>query len=393
MMRKEASNKKTSSQGDRDESEIIKHQDYNRKWKARVLMGVIWIIILVGTVGTGELIAEYKLPVQYRYTGTERFIRLREHVPLTDWSYFLTDINHADTDSLPQRVYELSVDDNGFIMPSKRHLDPDIEVVFLGGSTTECIYIDENKRFSNLTALNLERDHTVKVNAYNGGVSGNNTLHSLNNLINKVVPMKPDIVVLMHNINDWSIMLHSGSLWKAHDSRSPLVNDGVDRNIKSILTRFKNKYVPHLYHSIKSISASSQDEFFSARENKNIYSVEEFVTEFEQNLEIFIQICRAKGVRPVLMTQANRFLGTPDNFILGLLKKLDLPYDYKDLKLLQDQFNETIRSASLKHDVILVDLAKDIPQNKRYLYDFVHLNEAGSILAAEIISKKLSPFL
>ena len=48
------------------------------------------------------------------------------------------------SDSLAQKPYVLRVDRQGFIMPSKIHDHPDLTIAFLGGSTTECIYVDEN---------------------------------------------------------------------------------------------------------------------------------------------------------------------------------------------------------------------------------------------------------
>jgi hypothetical protein len=38
---------------------------------------------------------------------------------------------------------------------------------------------------------------------------------------------------------------------------------------------------------------------------------------------------------------------------------------------------------------MIIDLAKEVPQNKNYLYDMVHLNEVGSQYAAKIIAARL----
>ena len=83
--------------------------------------------------------------------------------------------------------------------------------------------MDENNRFPYLAGHLLEEETQLKVNSYNAGHSGNNTLHCLNILLNKVVNLKPDIVVLMENINDLAILMYEKTYWNTNPSRSPLV--------------------------------------------------------------------------------------------------------------------------------------------------------------------------
>lgn len=81
------------------------------------------------------------------YPNTKRYIALREIKPLTD-IYIMPDNDEMlQTDSLIRKKYRLRTDANGFIMPSVIHDKPDIVLAFLGGSTTACLYVDEEKRF------------------------------------------------------------------------------------------------------------------------------------------------------------------------------------------------------------------------------------------------------
>ncbi len=77
-------------------------------------------------------------------------------------------------------------------------------------------------RFPYLAGRLLEQQTHLKVNSYNAGRSGNNSLHSLNILLNKVVNLKPDIVVMMHNINDLAILMYEKTYWNTNPSRSPI---------------------------------------------------------------------------------------------------------------------------------------------------------------------------
>ena len=64
-------------------------------------------------------------------------------------------------------------------------------------------------------------------NSYNSGVSGNNTLHSIDILLNKAIPLEPDIVVLMQNINDLIILLFEGDFWNHNPYRGVIVQEIV----------------------------------------------------------------------------------------------------------------------------------------------------------------------
>ena len=80
----------------------------------------------------------------------------------------------------------------------------------------------------------------------NGGVSGNHTLHSTLNLIAKVIPLKPDYVVLMHNTNDLGVLRQTGSYWDAPQNRS-LVQVQNTRSFYIIVREIKDLLMPNIY--------------------------------------------------------------------------------------------------------------------------------------------------
>ena len=65
-------------------------------------------------------------------------------------------------------------------------------------------------------------------------------------------------------------------------------------------------------------------------------------------------------------------------------------YPYSDgieyVEQYQD-FNNIIRDVAKSENVLIIDLAKEIPQTKDFIYDGIHLNEKGSLLVADIITK------
>lgn len=66
---------------------------------------------------------------------------------------------------------------------------------------------------------------------------------------------------------------------------------------------------------------------------------------------------------------------------------------YATYKRIYDSFNATTREVAATLDVPLVDLAAGIEPSRKYIYDSVHLNEAGSDLVATLVSDRLTSLL
>lgn len=269
-----------------------------------------------------------------------RFIKLREYRPNLETFERPSKkyMSHA-APSLERKYYKVSTDENGFLNPSNIYADPDLKIVFLGGSTTECLYVDELKRFPYLVGRQLEQILNKKVNSYNGGVSANESLHSLNILLNKVIPMQPNVVVFMHNINDLIVLRSQGTYWYPNSLKSHI------QTSKNVFTRFELPTTAHSKTEKKLIEA------------------------FKKNLRTFIAIAKIHGITPILMTQANRVSISEDP--------------------LYHQFNQEIRALGKEEGVTVIDLADEIPRTEEMIYDHYHYTENGSILAAKIISEKL----
>jgi hypothetical protein len=369
-----------------------------QNWLERNPKKTLLIIIIIPTLLITFLTEKY---LGYRNvkhgikSGVQREIRLREHPPLSMLTKIPYDADMKESEGLVQKEYSFRVDENGFIEPSKKYDNPDASIFFLGGSTTECEHMDEKNRFPYIVGELLEENLNKKINSFNGGVSGNNSLHSIDILINKVIPLNPDIVVLMHNINDVVILIYEGSYWNKNSSRSPLLYKTF--SLYSFVKELKDLLVPNIWWAFKElwrtkVSEAIQDEFAERRGQTLKIDSTKFINEFKMNLRMFSNICEARDIVPVLMTQAHRFKINPDDIIkIAIENKLGANgIEYKEFKMIIDRFNETIREVGKEENVLVIDLEKEIPKEKEYMYDGVHYNDYGSRYASEIISQKLS---
>jgi hypothetical protein len=325
-----------------------------------------------------------------------RYIRLTEYRPLTSFMLPFPRGQQPFTDNVFNKKYPLNVDNDGFIRPSRKYAQPDLSLVFLGGSTTECMFVDEESRFPFVVGVILEQETGKKINSYNGGMSGINTLNCIDILVNKVLPLKPRVVVFMENINDLSTLLYEGTYWNKNTWRSPIQT----LRKREVVGRFlKEICIPNLDGAYKNLTRTllqgQEDEFAAFRGKKLQVDKGKLNREFAMNLQTIVDICKVRGIIPVLMTQANRIIDRPDRVVETYVGRFGqhAGLDYRDFKEIYDSFNATIRQVGRRNQVLVVDLAAEVPPDKTYIYDLVHFNDTGSRYAAGLIAARLKSVL
>ena len=77
----------------------------------------------------------------------------------------------------------------------------------------------EENRFPHVVGTILERETGKRIHitaAWPG------SLHAINLLVNKVIPLRPGVVVFMENINDLSTLFYAKTYWSQNNSRAPI---------------------------------------------------------------------------------------------------------------------------------------------------------------------------
>jgi lysophospholipase L1-like esterase len=295
-----------------------------------------------------------------------RHIRLKELQPLLDIKLKPQPAYLRNSENLVDKEYSFRTDPDGFLLPENKFDQADLSIVFLGGSTTECSFVTEDLRFPYLVGKSLNKETKRKINVFNSGVSGNHTYHTIDLLLNKIIPLQPEYVVLMESINDWTTLLFEGTYWNRNPTRSLI----IDPNSKVLV---------------------SDDEWALIRGKKLKLDLDHILDEFRKAQLTFIAICKANGIEPILMTQANRYLEKPDEKILKNAEQSlqSFGLNYQDAKSIHTAMNEVTRMNAASQNLTLIDLDKGIPKSGELMYDIVHFNDKGSILAADIISKQI----
>jgi len=364
----------------------------SKKWFERnpkkTIFALIFIVVFLIISATEMILGLFVDDGWPGVSLNDNHIRIVEYAPNINTKIHPTDeyIKSFRTEGLLEKEYIFRTDSLGYIKPSFIHSKPELTIVFLGGSSTECAFVNEENRFASLRLL--EEKTAKKVNSINAGVSGLHSLSNLNKLINRIIPLQPDYVVMMNNLNDLSTLIYTGSYWNT--SNRALVENKEKISIGLRCRRLLKTVIPYIYTSLKSIilSNNGSDEWAKYRNNSLDIQQKKILVSFSRSIESFIQICKIWGIEPVLMTQANRFnensYEKKDIATENLLKQ---GFDYIKYKNIYDLMNSEVRKIAVYNNITLIDLEKLIPSESNYLYDNFHLSDTGSILAAEIISQ------
>lgn len=327
-----------------------------------------------------------------------RKIYLKEYPPNAAITFMPDDNYMANSEFLTQKPYRVRTDSNGYIIGPNNILNKSnsVDIIFFGGSTTECKYVDEEKRFPYLVGEILSQKIGKRICARNAGVSGKNIMHSTLDLISKGIPLHPKIIVLMHNANDLSQLTKAGSYWKGPKTRTflwvqPKVDENfyIFRSLKNIIcpnvySRLKNTYFFRLFLRPTTIPIDEWEDY-RHRKEINYYDIE---NQYTNAILSFIYLAKVYNIEVVLMTQFSR-INLKDSIIVNRFNSKERAVDFNTYFNFYTRFNEKTRDISKREGILLIDLADSIPSNNKYIYDAVHLNNAGSILAAEIIAEKI----
>jgi hypothetical protein len=119
---------------------------------------------------------------------------------------------------------------------------------------------------------------------------------------------------------------------------------------------------------------------------------EESVAVFRSDVSTMIDSFRTYGVRPVLVTHANRFgpnLSEKDREELTAWRRFYPMLTESGFLEMEKRMNEALRSVAAEKHVPLVDGAAIVPPGDEYFGDAIHFTTKGSSLIASAIAEKI----
>ena len=110
-----------------------------------------------------------------------------------------------------------------------------------------------------------------------------------------------------------------------------------------------------------------------------------YLKSYSERLIKLIKISREHDIEPIFITQPYLLgEGVDDVSGVNLANVAVRSYNGKVAWQILELYNDVLRQAGTEHQVLVIDLARELPKSSRYYYDFYHYTNEGSTLIAEI---------
>ena len=117
---------------------------------------------------------------------------------------------------------------------------------------------------------------------------------------------------------------------------------------------------------------------------------------YQQRVELLVELCKSNSIVPVLLTQPALF-GTGKEPVTGLMLDSivvnDSGQDGVTAWTVLEWYNDVVREVGKGPGVTVIDLARTLPKNYEYFYDFIHYTKKGAEAVSEIVALQLGPRL
>lgn len=262
-----------------------------------------------------------------------------------------------------------------------------VRIFCLGGSTTE---FKDSKGIGWPDRLEKELRGIYKSDSifvFNFGKAWYTTLHSLINYEVNLRKYKPDVIIIMHNINDF---LHNADF--SYLSKSGFRDDyghfmGPSRNIfknNGLFGKYLNYFKQTWY--TKSRITFNQDSFPG-------------LEPFSWNINTLIDLATLDNTTVILLTQPNILTENMDEQTKKICAMVnyeavgkDKKWGYETAFIGMKQYNEKIKSISETRDVHFIDLEMYVQKSLKYFKDEVHYSDTTYNIISNILAKEIVRF-
>ncbi|MBM3527014.1 MAG: hypothetical protein FJX62_02890 [Alphaproteobacteria bacterium] len=328
-----------------------------------------------------ELILQIWNPFQYRVKGNRIVLPINmvysgsfaEAVPGLDRTFTHT------KNSLGMRGQEPPSD-----------LSERLSIVAVGGSTTECFYLSDGQTWPDSLAARLGpafRDLWVN----NAGLDGHSTFGHIVLLEDYLVKLKPKVALFLVGTNDRARreaavpdLRNIGGSLSLTNPRTFVYSVANRSEVVGLAMavyrawQARNFKVTHEFGDVEAMRR--RDIPTDAEIAAAAAAHKDSLTGYRQRLDRIVTTAKASGIEPVLMTQPS--LARP-------AEGRRAPMFWHEL----DLYNVETRMAAEHHKVLLIDLARLLPDDSRMFYDMVHFTVAGADAVGRLTAEALCPYL
>jgi len=282
------------------------------------------------------------------------------------------------------------------------NFDNHLTIIAVGGSTTECKHLSDDKVWTQILEYKLSGQFTpVWIN--NAGLDGHSTFGHIILMEDYISKLKPKITLFLIGTNDVGRSDLSGfELQHIRDRIDINSLEGFVKSVSSYSETFSLLLNAYRYYRAKKMGLDHSDidveklESLRVTAEERVLAVKEatkHLPAFEKRLSMLIKIARDNGVDPVFITQPALFGDAIDDITGTDLGKMRAGHTSGKVhwEILQ-AYNKKTKELGKKEKVLVIDLANELPKSTRYFYDFYHFTNEGATKVAEILNDHLSQY-
>ena len=299
-------------------------------------------------------------------------------------------------------------------------------ILAIGGSTTECLYLDDSKVWTRLLQTNLNAAHQPNVWVGNIGKSGLDSRHHIF-YMQYFLPQlsKIDAVVILVGVNDLGHFALETAPEKTTEQiefsrafaqipqmdppNAPIYKKTalwqLGRRIRSAWDEQKQPVRGFVQDAEGKIYAGLRDRRQRAEITDDLPDLTPMLKAYAGNLNTLVNLAQAQSVRLIFMTQPSMWalqMSARDNALLwqgvsenpgdlnGPAGHPDRYYSVRALDRAMAQYNDILLGVCQARHVECVDLAKILPRDTTVFYDDVHFNASGAQKVADALADYLT---
>jgi lysophospholipase L1-like esterase len=297
-------------------------------------------------------------------------------------------------------------------------------ILAIGGSTTECLYIDQELSWPYALQRKLNGGTSGVAWVGNVGKSGLSTREHYMHM-KYLLPQLPkiDTIVMLTGGNDLLRRLIEDTAYDPDFlGHYDVIKQKIIRGAFSLVPYFPGKYRLRFGYYDETAIGSLYKQWRQRRSHQDLYQDQagtmfvtlrkqrkegrEFVDtlpdltsalgEYRRNLNTIIDMAKAGSIRIVFMTQPSLWRPDLTEREKDLLwcgwiesQKSGRYYTIRALMEGMQRYNDTLLDVCRKRGVECIDLARIVPKDTSAFYDDLHFNEAGNALVAETLARAL----
>jgi len=266
----------------------------------------------------------------------------------------------------------------------------EVRVIALGGSTTEDVWNDAGIHWPLVVEERIHAAGRDDVRVYNAAMSAYTTAHTLVQLELDVLPYQPDLVLVMHNVNDLLVV------YSAATQGRPLDSSYHVKYAHKSLTGYKDEsdvVVSRLVSFVRDRWARLFPP--PPRPPLQDYDLQAGLRIFERNLRSTIAVARANGAEVVLVTMPASRTEARFEVVDSLSRQGLLDSNPSHERFLEDfdRYNDAVRRVGAECNAPVIDAAALLPADDALFADLVHTTTAGVRAMGDVVAAELLPLL